>query len=147
MKKTFLFYALVALILAGCSKEEDQTTDSTKPYGSIALTGSWTWVKSSGMGLTITPESSGKTMTIEFMEGEVFNKFVDGEMVYTSPYIIQEADGIIGYTTLALFKSIGLGFDHPVEQQIKFTDSKNLLLIDPRCNNCNNFTFEFSRKL
>ena len=81
-------------------------------------------------------------MEIEFTTDNIFNKYVDNQLVYTSPFVLQEKDSIIQYTTLALFEGVGLGFDHQIEQQYSITEDNTLLLIDP-C--CDNFTFEFGR--
>lgn len=145
--KTSLSYFLLLLLplfFISCSKEEAPLEEGPTSSGTSGLQGSWTWVASTGSiaGVTITPESSGKRMQVEFTAEEVFNKFVDGKNVYTSPYALQEKDSIVQYTTLALFESVGLGFDHQVEQQFKLEGGDKLWLIDP-C--CDNFLFEFVR--
>ena len=138
----FVLVMVLAMFLA-CTDNSKDTIDSTI---NEQLLGKWTWVKSPGSiaGISVTPESSGKTMRIEFTRDAVFNKYVDGQEVYTSPYITEtEEDEIkIQYTTLANFNGVGLGFDHQVEQVIKFVGKNKLMLID-RC--CDNFLFEFIR--
>ncbi len=145
MKNYFNRFGLIlvfAIFLActDCSNNLKNTTINQH------LLGKWTWVKSTGgiASISVTPESSEKTMQIEFTRNATLNKYVDGQEVYTSPYIIEiKEDKIkIKYTTLANFNSIGLGFDHQVEQEIKFVDNNKLMLIDP-C--CDNFLFEFIR--
>ena len=147
MKKS-IFYLLLSisvLLVTSCSHSDDAQIEGPRTKGTVGLQGSWNWVASTGSiaGVTITPESSGRTMEVEFTHDAVFNKFVNGKKVYTSPYALREKDSIVQYTTFALFESIGLGFDHQVEQQFKLEGSGTLWLIDP-C--CDNFTFEFQRK-
>ncbi|WP_430967337.1 hypothetical protein [Spongiimicrobium sp. 2-473A-2-J] len=138
MKKSYI--VILALLLSSCSNGDDNSQEGTETGTVTELVGEWTWVQSTGSiaGITVTPESSGKTMRIEFTEENVFNKFVDGVEVYTSPFVIDEDN--IQYTTLALFESVGLGFDHQVEQQFQFREGNTLVLTDP-C--CDNFTFQF----
>lgn len=133
-----------AVIAASCSATEKRTENSSDTEQEASLSGNWQWLRSTGSiaGITVTPENSGKRMEIQFTQDKVFNKYVDDQLVYTSPYTIQLKDSIIQYTTLALFESAGLGFDHQVEQQFRIIDTNTLLLIDP-C--CDNFTFEFER--
>ncbi len=146
MKKSLSYFLILLLTLffTTCSKEDAPPEEGPTSTGTNGLQGSWSWVASTGSiaGVTITPTSSGKSMQVEFTAEEVFNKFVDGKNVYTSPYALQEKDSIVQYTTLALFESVGLGFDHQVEQQFKLEGRDKLWLIDP-C--CDNFLFEFVR--
>ena len=143
IKPVFTYLMVILAFMAvSCSETGHGPENTSGGQQEAALTGNWQWVSSSGSiaGITVTPENSGRTMEIEFTSDKVFNKYVDNQLVYTSPYTIQQKDSIIQYTTLALFESVGLGFDHQVEQQFSFTKDKTLLLIDP-C--CDNFTFEF----
>lgn len=136
--------AFLAILVCSCSTTEKEPESTSGEKEEASLTGNWQWVSSSGSiaGITVTPESSGKTMEIEFTQDMVFNKYVDNQLVYTSPYVIQLKDSIIQFTTLALFESLGPGFDHQVEQQFRLINNNSLLLLDP-C--CDNFTFEFER--
>ena len=151
MRKYFkplaLLLSLFLWSFTGCNNNDGGVIDEDMNAKLVLLAGSWQWVQSTGSiaGVTITPESSGKQMEIEFTNNHVFNKKVDEQLVYTSPFILKiEGDKtIITYTTLALFEGVGLGFDHQVEQELKVINSNKLLLIDP-C--CDNFTFEFIRK-
>jgi len=146
MKKSLSYFLLLLLTLffTTCSNEDTPLQEGPTSSGTKGLQGSWTWVATTGSiaGVTITPESSGKRMQVEFTDDEVFNKFVDWKKVYTSPYALHEKDSIVQYTTLALFEGVGLGFDHQVEQQFKLEGGDKLWLIDP-C--CDNFLFEFVR--
>lgn len=137
-----LTFSIIAVFLIACtvnSNQEDENPDIVTQK----LNGEWTWVKSTGSiaGITVTPESSGLTMDIEFTTNHIFNKNVNGNTVYTSPFNIQEDE--IEFTTIAQFPSAGFGLDHQSQQQIKFEGDKILFLID-RC--CDNFSFEFVKK-
>lgn len=140
MKNSYVHIVILALLLCSCSNGDDNLQEGTETGTVTKLVGEWTWVQSTGSiaGITVSPESSGKTMSIQFTAEDVFNKFVDGEEVYTSPFVVEE--NTIQYTTLALFESVGLGFDHQVEQQFEFREGNILVLTDP-C--CDNFTFQF----
>ncbi|MCW5516912.1 hypothetical protein [Muriicola sp. Z0-33] len=135
---------IISIAICGCTAADREPESTTGGQEQGTLNGNWHWVRSSGSiaGITVTPESSGKTMEIEFTQDMVFNKYVDNQLVYTSPYVIQLKDSIIQFTTLALFESLGPGFDHQVEQQFRLINNNSLLLLDP-C--CDNFTFEFER--
>ena len=137
-------FLIISIALCGCTTADREPESTTGDQEQAALNGKWQWVRSTGSiaGITVTPQNSGRTMEIEFTSDKVFNKYVDNQLVYTSPYTVQLKDSIIQYTTLALFESVGLGFDHQVEQQFSIIDKSTLLLLDP-C--CDNFTFEFRR--
>ena len=137
---------LVLIVLLNSSCTDDQSLNDETIKGE--LQGSWRWVASTGSiaGITITPENSGKTMSISFTEDDNFKKFIDGEEVYYSPFVLTNDDDKINiqYTTFALFESQGLGFDHQVNQMIEFEDENKINMIDP-C--CDNFVFTFVRIL
>jgi len=144
VKKSFLYFVVLmcCLLLASCAVS-DNTPNEEPNTGQVAsLSGNWRWVRSTGSiaGITVTPENSGKTMEITFTADNIFNKYVDNQLVYTSPFELGQKDSTIQFTTLALFESVGLGFDHQVEQEFRIVADNTLLLIDP-C--CDNFTFEF----
>ena len=136
--------ALMSLLMLNCSGSDSSPDKSSNTEKETSLTGNWHWIRSTGSiaGITVTPENSGRTMEIEFTADNTFNKFVDKQLVYTSPFVLSEKDSSIEYITLAIFEGVGLGFDHQVEQQFQITNENTLLLIDP-C--CDNFTFEFQR--
>jgi hypothetical protein len=79
-------------------------------------------------------------MDIEFT-ADVFTKFIDGDVVYASPYVIR--DSTIQFTTLAQYEPSGLGFDQQPEEIFRITNDGVLWLLDP-C--CDNFSFKFIRK-
>ena len=147
MKKSimYLLFLLASLLVASCSKDKGAGMETADELASVGLKGRWTWVSTTGgfAGVTVTPESSGKTMVVEFAPEDIFNKYVNGKKVYSSPYVIQQKDSIIQFTTLALYEGIGLGFDHQTEQKIKLEQPNKLWFIDP-C--CDLFTFEFIKE-
>ncbi|MBT8183443.1 MAG: hypothetical protein KJN76_01275 [Eudoraea sp.] len=133
------------LLFVSCSDTDNSHDDISENEPITSLTGNWQWIRSTGSiaGITVTPQNSGRTMEIEFTADGIFNKYVDNQLVYTSPFVLSEKDSTIQYTTLALFESVGLGFDHQIEQQYSISKDNTLSLIDP-C--CDNFTFEFVSK-
>lgn len=83
--RIFTFFTVILLVsLAGCTKDENMVQNSTKSSTSIGLVGTWSWLRSSGSiaEVTVTPESTGNTMIIEFTAEGVLDNFVDGRKVY-----------------------------------------------------------------
>jgi len=145
MKRIIEFTAtlLIFIPLLNCSTNETINLKSDLDE----LIGSWTWIGSKELDSTIeiNPANSGNSMSIEFFGDNTFKKFINGEEVYYSPFILVDNNSAIKiqFTTLALFESQGSGFDHKPTQEVRFLKNSNLQLVDNSC--CENVIFEFVR--
>jgi len=111
--------------------------NATGPLSGDQILGSWDWEESSGgiAGTTITPESAGYTMTLEFTgSGEV--EMVRGDVVASSGYRIVLTDD--GNAERIVYDVSLLGFD---TQEVTFVAGR-LVLTDP-C--CDGFSYRFVR--
>ncbi len=81
MNRTIILI-LIGILTISCSKDDYST--------SIQLTGSWSWVESSG-GIayhTETPESTGKTASLNIADYSIA-RYVNGNIDYESNYTIE----------------------------------------------------------
>ena len=85
MKKILVLFIIVSFI--SCSHDDTSSTSE--------LIGAWNWTTSIGGidGRTETPESIGKTISIEFTD-TMFRKFVDGVLEIETSYTIETGPSI-----------------------------------------------------
>lgn len=121
-----------ASLLVGCAS-------ATEPTVAERLVGTWDWVESTGgiAGTTMTPASTGTTMSLRFRSSGVVELSRNGSVVGTTTYTVEPsgelADGTVHYATGIL------GFE---SQTVIFTNADALTLVDP-C--CDGFTYRFVR--
>jgi hypothetical protein len=130
MKKTWLFILLSASFIS-CTKDDD---------GAVfrRIQGQWEWVESSGgiAGTTLTPESTGKQVTIEFSNG-TYRRVVNGDLEMVMAYHIEKGQSIMGEEDAYL-----LIYENEYKQSIYFND--NRLVLSDECYDC--FQNEYVRK-
>ena len=102
------------------------------------LDGSWTWVESSGgiAGGTLTPASTGETMTLRFFGADSVELTRDGVLAGTTTYqLLSSDDG--GATVIEYAQSL-LGF---ASQELDVGDEE--LILRDGC--CDGFVYRFQR--
>ncbi len=70
--KTLLFFSAFVLVMTSCKK--DKLTGDAK-----TLSGTWQWAKTSGEFSTLTPDNTGSTKTIEFIDKGKYEIKKDGK--------------------------------------------------------------------
>ena len=124
-------WLLAGLVLAAaCSTDPEENP----------LVGAWSWVESTGgiAGVTLTPASTGQTMSLRFEADGMVELFRDGASAGTTTYTVEQGagDGTIWTVTWA---SPLLGFE---TQTAHAPDADTLVLADG-C--CDGFTYTWTR--
>lgn len=127
----FTFGLVVGLSPTACGTLTTSTTNDR-------LSGEWMWVESVGgiAGMTLTPESTGETMTLRFRHGDSIDLVRDGSLQRSVGYETtrDDSDGEFLLTT-----------DPPLfsfESQTAAVRVDTLILVDP-C--CDGFIYRFVR--
>jgi hypothetical protein len=112
---------------------------STGPADLPRILGRWDWVESSGgiAGVTLTPESTGQTMLLQFLPVGQVRLFEDGSLTRTVGYQVlgdAQAD-----STEVAYQPALWGF---ASQTATFPSDDELVLTDP-C--CDGFTYRWVR--
>ena len=99
--KTVFKILIFAIFFSSCTKEE-------LPQISSGIIGKWAWVKSSGgiAGVTLTPETEGKQITIEFSSSTV-KRYINGNLESEMTYRIESGTSIYktGNTDLIIYEN------------------------------------------
>ena len=87
--KFILGLIIIIFIVAACRKENNETFNEK-------LNGKWIWVKSIGGfgGQTYTPQSTGETIIIEFMNDSIYKEYYNGNLSLNTTFIIDSIDGV-----------------------------------------------------
>ncbi len=100
-----IFSATISLLLVGC-KNNLPTQSSARLDTSI--TGSWSWIKSTGgyAGSTITPASVGYTIKISFKPNSVFELYHNDTLLASTDYTLRQynSSNIIHYADSIRFR-------------------------------------------
>ena len=115
--KNIITLLVIGSFISACQKESNENYE-------ISLSGKWSWIESSG-GIayhTITPQTTGKTMTIEFINDSIFKQYQNGVLLYETTYTLKNVQGYEGQ--LITYKN-GI-----MASIIKKLDGKNLILAD-----------------
>jgi hypothetical protein len=100
--------AFLIIALASCNKKsdsnitvvQDTTVVGNKTYPDPALIGKWNWLVSSSnnSNIVLTPQSSGYTSKMEFVNDSVFNAYRNDTLILNSPYEIIKSKSIYDAT-------------------------------------------------
>lgn len=122
----------LVFVVAACSTGLDPEIED--------LVGEWDWVESSGgiAGLTLTPASTGETMTLRFTESGVVELSRDGAVTSTSDYTVSTAED--GKSRTVAYTASPFGFP---SQTLGFDGEDVMVLSDP-C--CDGFTYRWVRR-
>ncbi|HAD33629.1 MAG TPA: hypothetical protein DCF44_03900 [Chitinophagaceae bacterium] len=87
--KTFLFFSTFFLLMTSCKK--DKLTGDSK-----TLSGTWQWVKTSGEFSTLTPDNTGTTKTLEFIDKGKYEIKKDGKRLEDGRITYSEGSNSFG---------------------------------------------------
>ena len=120
------FLILFASIAVSGAWACDSATDPSPQEG---IYGTWTWVESTGgiAGVTLTPASTGDSMTLRFTVSEEAELFRNGSPVRTVSFV----------TTLGAEGAFEIRYDEPLlgfeSQMATLPSALDLVLTDPCC--------------
>lgn len=126
MKKT-LFYLVVLALMVACKKTP--SVDCNSPTNNLALckeliVGKWEWVRTVtnfGSFPTSTPQTSGRTVQLNFKNNGIVETFFDGQLKDTSSY--EFYDGIViskldSGTTYLSFRELNYAYPRSVRLKV-----------------------------
>lgn len=122
--------ALAFLIsVSGCKGHSSNTSAQLKK-----LDGDWIWQWSQGgiAGLTLTPETEGYTLTINFSEPGIYKKYKDGTLISKGSFTLLTDD-----ETYSFDADFMIAYENEinVNQFVSFEGSDTLILYD-ECFDC-----------
>ena len=122
MNNFFFCFALIGVLISCTENDNIQL--------SVGITGQWKWVESSGgqEGVTVTPETTDKEITIKF-SGEKYQEYVNGILTEEKSYIIEMGKSIrkVEETELIIYE------DNRIQS---FELNENNLILYDECYDC-----------
>lgn len=118
MKKSTAVFLLFPLILLSCEKDDSLSND---------LIGQWEWLSSTGgiAGVTLTPESTGNSVMIEFTASGKYREYTNGALTITCRYLIVRQFSIYSGSSVKL-----IVYDNSMIRQSYSVDGDTLILSD-----------------